>query len=289
MSALSTVHPVFYDARGWRWKFVRLAVIVSLTAGTIMLGTMGWAIIQPPAIDTSTAASFTGADKSKMPVFGEGTLQRVVLLQRQSDRVIASEPFTGEIVSLLTTDEQKEVGTTSDYAIQRYGQLPNKQLALTFDDGPDPAWTPQVLDVLARNHIQATFFLIGSNVAKWPELAQRIVREGHVVGNHTFTHPDISKQSEFDLGNELVIADRVLRATTGKATRLFRPPYGGNDVNSIRRDANALYLTQKLGYTTTMYDLDSHDWEFTTRDRRPVPLNLDGKGHVVHADTRFKI
>ena len=82
------------------------------------------------------------------------------------------------------------------YRVGRYGASPN-QVAITFDDGPDPQWTPKILDVLKREHATATFFLIGSQAETYNSITERIYDEGHEIGNHTFTHPDISNLSNF--------------------------------------------------------------------------------------------
>lgn len=213
-------------------------------------------------------------------MLGDGIFQSVVVLQRYQGRLVARDPFSGKLLHYLSADEIKLAGK-SEYAVWRYGQLPDKQLALTFDDGPDPIWTPKILDLLAKYHAQATFFLIGSSVAKYPEVANRIVREGHVIGNHTLTHPQISQIDAATMQRELVLTDHIIRAATNRATKFFRSPYGGNDDMDIRKDANALYEVQKDGYIPTAFDIDSNDWEFETIPLLPTPLVLDGKGHVV--------
>ena len=85
----------------------------------------------------------------------------------------------------------------TSFVIHRAGDVPGK-LALTFDDGPDPEWTPQILDILKAKGVTASFFIIGANAESHPELVQRIVAEGHDVGNHTFTHPNLG---EFPAGS----------------------------------------------------------------------------------------
>src|SRR3954468_3370845 len=101
-----------------------------------------------------------------------------------------------------------------------------KQLALTFDDGPNDPHTLNLLDVLAKHDVKATFFLIGKHVAARPEVARRIAAAGHVIGNHTFTHPNLAFCAEQKIRHELNDCEKVLQDTVGEHSRLFRPPFG---------------------------------------------------------------
>lgn len=101
-----------------------------------------------------------------------------------------------------------------------------KLVALTFDDGPDPLYTPRILDVLRQHHIKATFFLVGRQVEKYPELARRIVAEGHIVGSHTYTHPVLPTLDGRAVGEELDRTAAVFSEVLHLKTPLFRPPYG---------------------------------------------------------------
>src|ERR1700690_376714 len=101
-----------------------------------------------------------------------------------------------------------------------------KQLALTYDDGPNDPHTLRLLEVLARQGVQATFFLIGRYVQQRPEIAREIVRAGHVVGNHTFTHPLLTFKSDAEIRRELSECNAALRDTLGQPVNLFRPPFG---------------------------------------------------------------
>jgi peptidoglycan/xylan/chitin deacetylase (PgdA/CDA1 family) len=101
-----------------------------------------------------------------------------------------------------------------------------KKIALTFDDGPHPVFTPQVLDVLERHRVSATFFLIGRNIEQNFGLAQRITQSGHEVGNHTFTHPLMFKLASYEMRSEISRTDGLLRALGNKRPRFLRPPSG---------------------------------------------------------------
>src|SRR5436305_13260897 len=103
--------------------------------------------------------------------------------------------------------------------------MPAKTIALTFDDGPDPQWTPRILDVLARYHAHATFFEIGSRVNEYPELSRRVVAAGHEIGVHTFTHIDMSAAPAWQRRMELTLTSNAIAAATGRVPVLLRPPY----------------------------------------------------------------
>ncbi len=112
-------------------------------------------------------------------------------------------------------------------------------MALTFDDGPDGRWTPKILDILKAKHANATFFVIGENMQARPDLVQREVREGDVVGSHTWTHPDIGKTPPAQTDLELNTTQRLFEVLTGKSMRLFRPPYFGDAEPSTPNEVDA--------------------------------------------------
>jgi peptidoglycan/xylan/chitin deacetylase (PgdA/CDA1 family) len=134
------------------------------------------------------------------------------------------------------------------------------EFALTFDDGPNPTATPQLLDLLARHSIRATFFLIGENVRREPALTRRIAAAGHVIGNHTMTHPWLHLKSEALIRAELTGCNHALEDTLGTPVSLFRPPHGA------RRPA-VLRIARSLGLTTVNWNLIANDWE-------PVPASI---------------
>jgi cellulose synthase/poly-beta-1,6-N-acetylglucosamine synthase-like glycosyltransferase/peptidoglycan/xylan/chitin deacetylase (PgdA/CDA1 family) len=139
-------------------------------------------------------------------------------------------------------------------------EMPARTVALTFDDGPDPIWTPQILDVLSRHHAPATFFVVGSQVARNPDLARRMVREGHQLGVHTFTHPDVAGLPGWRRRAEYTQTEMAIAHATGEGTRLLRLPYSSG-VDAL--DDESWALTQeasRLGYTSVFSDTDSRDW-----------------------------
>jgi len=128
-------------------------------------------------------------------------------------------------------------------------------VSLTYDDGPDPRWTPQILDILAQNGVRATFFILGSSAQRHPELLDRIVREGHRVGNHTSTHPVLPKLSDQRVADEIGPFDAWL-AYRNVDTDCVRPPYGetnervDNIIRSVSGDDH-----------TMLWTIDTRDWQ----------------------------
>ncbi len=149
--------------------------------------------------------------------------------------------------------------------VQRYG-VEGKNIALTFDDGPDPNTTPQILDILKNNNIKATFFVIGSNVLLYPELTNRIVKEGHTLGNHTYTHPHTYNLEADTFRRELIAADDAIFTSTGTRPKVFRLPYNDLPALSIERDTNSLELISSVGKVMSKANVDSLDWNSTKKD-----------------------
>jgi peptidoglycan-N-acetylglucosamine deacetylase len=141
------------------------------------------------------------------------------------------------------------------------GQNDDHQVAITFDDGPDPEWTPRILDVLREKKAKAAFFLIGANAEAHPELVKRIAAEGHEIGNHTYSHPDLGKVSNKRLRLELNITQRLVESLTGKSTLLFRPPYNADRSPQTFEEYLTLTEVQRLGYTAVSESIDTQDWE----------------------------
>jgi len=127
------------------------------------------------------------------------------------------------------------------------------QLALTYDDGPNDPHTFRLLEVLAKRDVHATFFLIGRYVRQRPEIAREVVKAGHVVGNHTFTHPLLSLQSAAEIRRQLTDCHKALQDAVGEHSNLFRPPFGG------RRPA-VLRIARELGLEPVMWNVTGYDW-----------------------------
>jgi len=128
-----------------------------------------------------------------------------------------------------------------------------RQLALTYDDGPNDPHTLRLLEVLARHNVRATFFLIGRFVQQSPDIVREIVKAGHVIGNHTFTHPLLTFKSAADVRKELTDCRAAMQDAVGEHSNLFRPPFGG------RRPA-VLRVARELGLDPIMWNVTGYDW-----------------------------
>jgi cellulose synthase/poly-beta-1,6-N-acetylglucosamine synthase-like glycosyltransferase/peptidoglycan/xylan/chitin deacetylase (PgdA/CDA1 family) len=142
----------------------------------------------------------------------------------------------------------------------RSHRLPALTGAITFDDGPDPTWTPKVLDVLRKHDAKATFFVVGSQVARYPELTRRIVAEGHELGIHTFTHPDLAVMPAWRRRMEYTQTRLAIVQTTGVETRLVRFPYSSQPDAIDNAEWQLIQEAGDLGYVAVVNDTDSRDW-----------------------------
>jgi peptidoglycan/xylan/chitin deacetylase (PgdA/CDA1 family) len=136
----------------------------------------------------------------------------------------------------------------------------SRKVALTFDDVPDPRYTPKVLDVLKAKKVRATFFVVGTRSAKHPDLLRRIHKEGHNVGNHSYSHPDLSRLPIAKVQEQIIRAERTIEGIIGFKPRLVRPPYG-------EILPKHLEWAKKTGYTVVNWDVDSSDWRQLNSDQ----------------------
>ncbi|MEW9702689.1 polysaccharide deacetylase family protein [Paenibacillus sp. SI8] len=127
-------------------------------------------------------------------------------------------------------------------------------VALTFDDGPDDKYTPRILDILKKEQVQATFFVIGEQAKQHPQMIKRIVNEGHVIGNHTWDHPNLSKETTDKIQSEIGSTDDLIKQITGKAPTLFRAPYGAISPQVAKEAASS-------GHQLIGWSVDTLDWD----------------------------
>ncbi len=178
---------------------------------------------------------------------------------------IAAEPSPGAREFKVDDANATIIGETytkmpASFVIRRGGEIPGK-VALTFDDGPSAEWTPKILEILKEKGVHATFFIIGENGAANPRIVQRILAEGHDLGNHTFTHPNLGETSDSVAGIELNATQRLIEALTGRSTRLFRPPYFGDAEPSTAEEIAPMQVAERLGYLTVGLKVDPDDWK----------------------------
>lgn len=154
----------------------------------------------------------------------------------------------------------------------------SKRLALTYDDGPNDVHTSRLLEVLARHQARATFFMIGSYVRQRPEMARAVASAGHVIGNHTFTHPNLVFVSALQTRLQLEECERALADVIGEHSRLFRPPFGGRRPESLR-------IARSLGLEPVMWNVTGWDWKTTSADyveRKVLPQVRGGNVILLH-------
>ncbi|NNC87792.1 MAG: polysaccharide deacetylase family protein [Akkermansiaceae bacterium] len=165
------------------------------------------------------------------------------------------------------------------------GAVTHPYIAMTFDDGPHPRNTPRLLDMLRQRNIKATFYVIGENVERYPSIARRIVAEGHEIGNHTWTHANLTKLSDASVRKEMTRTRSIIVSTTGVKPRTMRPPYGA----LLTRQRQMIY--NEFGYPTIMWSVDPRDWQrpgvSVVRDRILSGTNNGAivLAHDLHAPT----
>jgi cellulose synthase/poly-beta-1,6-N-acetylglucosamine synthase-like glycosyltransferase/spore germination protein YaaH/peptidoglycan/xylan/chitin deacetylase (PgdA/CDA1 family) len=168
----------------------------------------------------------------------------------------------------LTTDTDGSIDYAmydkipTGYNLDAVGRaFPDKQIALTFDDGPDEIWTPQILKILEDNKVPATFFVVGEQAQKNPDIIKDMAKNGFTFGNHTYLHPDISTISHSRLDLELNQTQRIIETEAGVRTILFRPPYDTDSTPSTPEELKSIALVNQLGYVIAGANIDTEDWQ----------------------------
>ena len=202
---------------------------------------------------------------------GSGELLKVISRPRKGTRDLETDAATGFIKSEQLT------ALPSSYVVQRTGDQPGL-IALTFDDGPDPRWTPAILDILKRENVPATFFIIGKNGQAYPDLVRRISSDGFEVGNHTFTHPNLGEIPTSLTELELNATQRLIESEIGRSTVLFRPPYFGDAEADKPQEVEPAIVAQNLGYIMVGVRIDPNDWVPGVTADQIVSRTLDRAG-----------
>ena len=209
---------------------------------------------------------------------GRGEILNLVSTPTDGKRKIETDSS-----STLITDEAL-TAFPSSYLIDRHGGDNPKLIALTFDDGPDSQYTPQILDILKQYRVPATFFITGLSADQNPSLLTRIYQEGHEIGNHTFTHPNITTISDRQFQLELNATQLLIESRLGHKTLLFRPPYAEDVEPSTPTEVRPLEETSKLGYFTIGMLIDPGDWSRPGAEKiasRTIEAAIRGAGNVV--------
>jgi peptidoglycan/xylan/chitin deacetylase (PgdA/CDA1 family) len=150
-----------------------------------------------------------------------------------------------------------------------HGDISQPKIALTFDDGPNEPYTSEILDILKKYNVKATFFLLGKNVERYPGTARRIVEEGHAIGNHTYDHPYLMIQSKSHIKYEIEKAEQSILKATNTKTHLFRSPYGADN-------SWVYHFAKQIGYVTIEWTLTGHNGMKEIPADRIVKNILDG-------------
>jgi peptidoglycan-N-acetylglucosamine deacetylase len=184
---------------------------------------------------------------------GSGDIWRITATPESGRRT-----FEYDADSDLLDDESFQSYPLS-WRIQQMGDVPHK-VALTFDDGPDPDWTPKILDVLKQKKAPATFFVIGESANQYEDVVKRAYADGNEIGNHTFTHPEFDIISKPELQIQLNLTELLLESSLGVKTLIFRPPYGIDHQPETASEVQMLPVAQSMGYIIIGARVDPHDW-----------------------------
>ena len=191
---------------------------------------------------------------------GIGEILRVTQRPVAGIRVISTDSTSG----LITHEQITQI--PAPWVVQRFGASDSTKIALTFDDGPDAKYTNDILDTLRSRNVKATFFVIGRQADEYPGILRRIVREGHEVGNHTYTHPNLALTNPFVARLEVVANGRLIETIINRRTSLFRPPYFGDAAPTTADELVPVGMASDLGYLTVGVRIDSDDWRIANKD-----------------------
>lgn len=190
------------------------------------------------AVDTAATPAVPAA--STTPDSPESELKNAPTPSRET---LASAP-----AGYLDLPQKAKIGYSSVHVDGPY-------IAMTFDDGPNPVLTPKLLDILKARGIKATFFVVGQNAALHPEILKRAVAEGHEIGNHSWSHPDLAKMTDDAVRAELQKTQDAIVAAIGTKPTLLRPPYG-----AITKEQKE-WISKEFGYKIILWDVDPNDWK----------------------------
>lgn len=206
--------------------------------------------------DANTAKLLENVEPSRSVVYkGEGEVLKATDRVSAGRRIISYD----DRYNLITDQRMAELPRS--LTITRLGHTDEKLIALTFDDGPSREFTPQILRILREKDVKATFFVVGANAALEPGILRAIYADGHDIGNHTFTHPNLSEIPAAQLDLELNATQRVLESKLGVRTTLFRPPFVKDIEPETRDQARTLVSSAAMGYITIGLKIDPLDWE----------------------------
>ncbi len=213
-----------------------------------------------PASPEALGSLQPGHDVDKQ---GDGDILRVTGLPAIGKRTVTVDSDETDPRKKLIIDEHMDVFPHT-YRVEFYGYHPS-EVAISFDDGPDPKWTPKILDILRQKNVKGTFMMIGAEAQENIGLMQRVQREGNEIGNHTFFHPDISEISTQQLDLEIKLTERLFASKLGVQPLYFRPPYDIDEEPETDDQAAPVVRVQQLGFTVVGNKIDTNDWDERNR------------------------
>ncbi len=207
---------------------------------------------------------------------GEGELLRIEETPKPGERNFNLDPK----LNVITDETFPKIPL--GYLLDRHGRQKNK-MAITFDDGPDPRYTPAILDLLKEYKAPATFFLVGLAAEENIGLVRRMIEEGHEIGNHTFTHPNVDGSSERQVEIELNLTQRLFESKFGLQSLYFRPPYSLDSEPETPSEVQLLEVAQGMGYLLVGERPDARDWDYVRRPDKILEATLRdaSKGNVL--------
>ncbi len=248
--------------------FLDVATFVNQLKSAINLDVGGVAIFQLGLEDPSiwTTLQLNPFDTNSESLAKISDLKSSGATQVGTGEFLTIEDTRSDGIRNLNTDSSGRITETyikfpSYLTVSHQGEGKEDEVAISFDDGPDPEWTAPILDILKAKGVKASFFMVGSQIEKHPGLVRRIVQEGHEIGVHTYTHPNLALISEERTKIELNATQRLIETITGRSTILFRPPYNADSRPSSPSEIMPLKLAQEMGYLTVTEDIDPEDWE----------------------------
>jgi len=261
----SLEHTVYFTDAATNFNVIRMAD--DWATGGVALWRMGaedprlWTFFQKNlAIDSLKK---TGIDIKKLTTVG---LNNKIAYDGDGEVLdLLTTPTTGKIDVQMDTSNfvitnQHYIKLPTKYVIRRYGYAPGK-IVLTFDDGPDPDYTPQILDILKEEHVPAAFFVVGSMAEKNIQILRREYEEGYEIGNHTFFHPDISTISLQRVNLELNATRKLIESVTGRSTIMFRPPFNADAEPQTLAEVIPVAESRRQSYITIGESIDPWDWQ----------------------------
>lgn len=235
----------------WIFGIVIISILSMLFAGCTMVGAVNFPVDLKDngnQIDNTPPSKVESIDSEKTN--GE---------EKTNQDKINSETEV-ELESAIEPEPEPEKVDVIESKIHYSGDNNKKLVALTFDDGPESKYTPQILDILDQYNIKATFFVIGENAERYPEALRSIHERGHEIGNHTWSHKYLPKLSKDAMEKEITMTGDVITEIVGEYAPVFRPPYG-----ALKKQG--LELANSLGYNVVNWSVDTKDWAGTSGEQ----------------------